>query len=250
MIDKMEISNQASATRTLLGEDLVSPIDIFSLVQTIDRLTLVLYPLGSKISGACLKSKNSEVIAINSEMSIGRQRFSLAHELYHHYYDTTGESLVCANQIGMGTDIEKSADLFASYLLMPQNALYTCIRKVLVGDKVKVSLSDVIRLEQHFGVSRQAMLYRLRQENVLPANTSDMERNVILNAGRLGYDTALYKPLPKDKQMTTRGYYIKQAESLLEKDLISNGKYEELLLEANRDDIVYGDELEGGELLD
>ncbi|WP_207669558.1 hypothetical protein [Caproiciproducens galactitolivorans] len=46
------------------------------------------------------------------------------------------------------------------------------------------------------------------------------------------------------------GYYIQQAEKALEQGLISNGKYNELLLSAFRSDLVYGEEIEGGELLD
>jgi len=60
----------------------------------------------------------------------------------------------------------------------------------------------------------------------------------------------LYKPLPKNKQYKTYGYYIQQAKKLLEKDLISMGKYEQLLLSAFRPDLVYGDDLEGSELND
>ena len=45
------------------------------------------------------------------------------------------------------------------------------------------------------------------------------------------------------------GRYIKQAEELLKRGLISDGKYEELLLEAFRADLVYGLE-EVGELVD
>ena len=47
----------------------------------------------------------------------------------------------------------------------------------------------------------------------------------------------------------TYGRYIKQAEELLKRGLISDGKYEELLLEAFRADLVYGLE-EVGELVD
>lgn len=41
----------------------------------------------------------------------------------------------------------------------------------------------------------------------------------------------------------------RQADQLLNRDIISYGKYEELLLAAFRDDLVYGTE-EGGELID
>lgn len=87
MIDKMYLSNKASNIRKKLGEDGESPIDIFKLVPKIENLTLVFYPLGTNISGVCYKGETSNVVAINSDMSVGRQRFSMAHELYHLYFD-------------------------------------------------------------------------------------------------------------------------------------------------------------------
>jgi len=48
---------------------------------------------------------------------------------------------------------------------------------------------------------------------------------------------------------TLIGRYIKRAEELLNRGLISDGKYEELLLEAFRADLVYGLD-EGGDLVD
>ncbi|MEN6317126.1 MAG: toxin-antitoxin system, toxin component, partial [Clostridiaceae bacterium] len=66
----------------------------------------------------------------------------------------------------------------------------------------------------------------------------------------LGYDDTLYKPLPTEKQYMTYGFYIQQADEAFRKGLISSGKYEELLLSAYRSDLVYGDESEGGELID
>lgn len=59
MIDKMELSIKTSQIRKKLGEDESSPIDIFALSQTIDSLTLMFYPLGKNISGACFKNSNS-----------------------------------------------------------------------------------------------------------------------------------------------------------------------------------------------
>lgn len=41
MIDKMDLSNQASQLRKILGEDGDSPIDIFNLVQKQDHFTLI-----------------------------------------------------------------------------------------------------------------------------------------------------------------------------------------------------------------
>ena len=50
-----EIDSMAVNLRNELGEDSMSPIDIFSIARTIETLTLVLYPLGKNISGMCIK---------------------------------------------------------------------------------------------------------------------------------------------------------------------------------------------------
>ncbi len=251
MIDKMTLSNKASSVRKRLGEDNASPIDLFALVYTLVNVTLVKYPLGEKISGACLKSKTSAVIAVNSGMSVGRQRFSLAHELYHLYYDEDMVSTICPNQIGGGNQTEKAADQFASYLLIPQAVLYDKIQEIKSSKNSKLIAEDVVKLEQYFGVSRQAMLFRLQEEGELSQPEAEgMQKDVISSAAKLGYDTSLYKPTPENKNKGTYGHYIKQAENLLHSGIISAGKYEEWLLDAFRDDIVYGDETQGGELFD
>ena len=69
-MNKMELSNQALSLRRKLGEDDLSPVDIFSLILSIEKLTLVFYPLGFNISGACIKGQSSAIIAINSDMSL------------------------------------------------------------------------------------------------------------------------------------------------------------------------------------
>ena len=48
----------------------------------------------------------------------------------------------------------------------------------------------------------------------------------------------------------TFGKYIKLAEELKSKEAISQGKYEELLLEGFRSDIVYGSNLDEEEVYD
>lgn len=251
MIDKLDINTKAQSLRRELGEDLESSIDIFSLVHTIPKLTLVYYPMGERISGMCIKNDGYPVIAINSAMSIGRQRFSLAHELYHLYFDESEHSVVCAKKIGSGDEIEKSADQFASYFLMPSVALESMLKKHK-GDSVeKIGIKEIVKLEQYFGVSRQAMLYRLVGDHKLSVEEAEKFREgVISSSTNLGYDDVLYKPLPESKQYKTYGYYIQKAEELYAKDLVSTGKYEQLLLTAFRPDLVYGEEFERGELND
>ncbi|GAU75824.1 ImmA/IrrE family metallo-endopeptidase [Fusibacter sp. 3D3] len=251
MVDKLDINTKAQSLRRELGEDLESSIDIFSLAHTVPKLTLVYYPMGERISGMCIKNDGYPVIAINSAMSIGRQRFSLAHELYHLYFDDSEHSVVCAKKIGGGNDIEKSADQFASYFLIPSVALESFIKKFKSDSVGRLGIKEIVKLEQYFGVSRQALLYRLVGDHKLSLEEADKFRDGVINSAvNLGYDDVLYKPLPENKQYKTYGHYIEKAEELYEKDLVSTGKYEQLLLTAFRPDLVYGEEFEGGELND
>lgn len=151
----------------------------------------------------------------------------------------------------MGSDREVEADQFASYLLMPPDALSDMIGQIKKSPSDKLSVQDVVRIEQYFQISRQAVLYRLVGEKELTLKEAEaMRQNVVSSAVNLGYNDVLYKPTVKEKQYGTYGYYIKQADKVMERGLISNGKYEELLLSAYRADLVYGADIEGGELLD
>ena len=65
MLDKLDLCTKAQELRELLGEDANSPVDIFSLVNQIDGLTLVFYPLGVKIIGMCVRDDAMKLIALN-----------------------------------------------------------------------------------------------------------------------------------------------------------------------------------------
>ena len=95
------------------------------------------------------------------------------------------------------------------------------------------------------------MLWRLVNDGYLSCEKANfMKSGIIASARRLGYDDELYTPTSEDKQYATFGKYIKLAEELKDKDAISQGKYEEILLNGFRSDIVYGFDLEEEELYD
>lgn len=242
MIDKMNLSNKALNLRKRLGEDGESPVDIFKLVQKIENLTLVFYPLGTNISGVCYKGETSNIIVINSDMSVGRQRFSLAHELYHLYFDDSTVNAVSPITIGSGDENEKKADQFASYFLIPSSSLYDMIKDIKENEyRKELTIEDVIKVEQYYGVSHMAMIYRLSNEGYLESEQiKDMKIGIVETAAKLGYDTTLYRSSPENKKSIVLGRYIISSKKLLEKEMISQGKYESLLLDAFRDDIVYG----------
>lgn len=242
-INYIDISNKAMDLRRKMGEDGFSPIDIFSLVRRAGNITLIMYPMGQNISGYCKKCTYTNIIVINSSMTVGRQRFSLAHELYHIYYDTEMTSFVCSNFNNKSIN-EQNADLFASYLLMPQNALSQF--KVTKP----ISIRDIVEIEQFYHISRKAVLYRLLNEGVIDKDELEKySRNVRKSAKLLGYNDSLYNSSPENEKYYVYGKYITDAKRLFDDGMISNGKYEEYLLSAFRDDIVYGFS-EGVEVVD
>jgi Zn-dependent peptidase ImmA (M78 family) len=249
-MNDLNIWKRAERIRKLLGEDSSSPIDLFALTNSINGLSIVNYPMGENISGMCVKGKHSNVFAINSLMTLGRQRFTLAHELFHLYYDNEPSTSICLKNIGAGNEKEIQADQFASYLIMPPLALTEMIQKLKESSSGVITLNEVVFLEQYYQISRQAVLYRLIQERELSHQDAEkMRQNIIQSAINLGYDDTLYKPSPLNKRYRTYGHYIKLAEKVLEKGLVSRGKYEELLLEAFRSDLVYGEDIDE-EILD
>lgn len=242
-MNKIELNAKAVELRTQFGEDENSYVDIFALANQIPDLTILLYPMGEHISGICIKNESANLIAINSLMSYGRQRYSLAHELYHLFYDDNEGVSISSKTFESSFENEKNADLFASYFLAPYNALRSAIQK---KESKTLSMRDVISLEQSFGISHQAMLRRLVADEFIDQRTATkMSGSVLYFAKQYGYDDKLYMPTAEDKQKRTYGNYIIQAEELKNRGIISTGKYEELLLDAYRYDIVY-DEDEGG----
>lgn len=249
MKPKIELSYQANELRKRFGEDLSSPIDVYAILQSQERLTLVFYPFSQHISGMCVRTQGGDqLVAINSSLTHGRQRFTAAHELYHLFIQKEIQSVVCGKEIGKGKDEEeKNADYFASFFLAPNDALRSYIEHNLKkGRERPLSLEDVVRIEQYFQMSRQATLYRLVGDDFINLDFANaLKANIIASARKFGFSDELYIPTPADRQYYTAGSYIELAEQLNGQDLISNGKYEELLLDAYRADIVYNIAAEG-----
>ena len=240
--DRLELnSNAIYLRRNIFNEDVFSPLDIFALINDIENLTLVFYPMSDRLSGMCIKESQSKIIAINSKQSYGRQRFTTAHELYHLFFEDNVKRIICEKGMGIfKSDSEKEADIFASYLLAPYDALRGYIENNRLGGGQNWTFEDIIKIEQFFQLSHQATLYRLVCDGYIDNDKANLLKdNVIQRAVRMGYDDKLYRPSSEEKQYFSTGEYIKRVEELKNKGSITNGKYEELLLDAFRTDIVY-----------
>jgi len=206
-----------------LGSD--DPVDIKRLLLDLNVLTMYA-SMSNDFSGMCIKRNRNCFMLINSNHPRGRQHFTIAHELFHLFIQESFDVHVCNPGFSKEPQ-EKEADMFASLLLMPEMGVLRMIPNAEL-EKKSVSLASVIRLEQYFGVSRQAMLIRLRElELISKAQLEDLKAvPVFKSALQYGYDLALYKP---GNENLVIGDYGMKARLLFEENKISEGHYLELL---------------------
>lgn len=228
-----EIIFKAESLRRSWDIDNVSPLDILqSAMANIGNLTIVWFPMVDELSGCCRKTSDDKVICINSKHSKGRQNFTLAHEIYHLLFEDSKDSFVC--NLNSDEESEKNANNFASSLLIPNIALYEFMNRNSI---TKWNLRDVIKCEQYFQISHIAMLCKLRRENLISYDEFlSFRHNVKRVAWNLGYDLSLYE---STKEYYTLGEIIPLSNLAYDKKRITGGKFDEILLNVFREDMVY-----------
>ena len=217
-------------TRLKLGLQSTEYFDVYRAVNSLG-ITCVKRPLESSISGATLKTSKTNVILVNSSKTLGHQNFTVAHEIYHCLYDENLVSRACKTEsFDRISDSEQVADMFATHLLMPEDAIFNQLRLRKKLD-LKLTLADIINLEQFFSVSRKAMCWRLGDLKFITRDENDKYCvNVIQSARSLGKNTDLYKPT-NDRAIISD--YAEKANEALLKNLITESRYEEILADAD-----------------
>jgi Zn-dependent peptidase ImmA (M78 family) len=224
-------------TRLKLGLQSTDYFDVRRAVTAL-QITCVKRPLESKISGATLKTNRVKAILVNSSKTLGHQNFTVAHELYHCLHDENLVSHACKTETFSRVPAgEQLADLFATFLLMPEDALFNQLRLRKKLD-AKLTLADIINLEQFFCVSRKAMCWKLEDLKLITREQSDTCcANVIRSARSLGKSIDLYMPT---NDTTIISDYAEKAQEALQRNLITHARYEEILADADLLDEVMG----------
>ncbi len=197
-------------------------IELKSLLLKNNILT-VFRPMSDKIYGLSLKVGENRFILINSNNPRGRQHFTIAHELYHLYYDPKPEPHLCATD--GAHKAEKDADIFAAEFLMPKDGIANML-SLLQGEKVTMGI--VLKLEQYYRVSHMAMVLRLKKLNYITEDELSRLTSIPIahEAMLYGYDTSLYE---RGNEGVVIGNYGEMAKRLYDDEKISEGHYWELL---------------------
>lgn len=144
--------------------------------------------LRETISGAFFKHPRVGLsILVNLEMTPGRRRFTIAHELAHALFHSDKEPFVLS---GLSKDPkEKFADAFAGEFLMPVEGIRRVLEEHGIGPRI-TSPAEVVHLQRFFNVSFETALVRLRQARLLDARHYEEFKRVrpVVFARALGYD--------------------------------------------------------------
>jgi Zn-dependent peptidase ImmA (M78 family) len=217
----------ANKFRVEVGISLVEPVNMKSLLRKKNILTIY-RPLSENSYGLSLKSKDGDCfILVNSNSTRGRQHFTVAHELFHLFYDDTPMVHFCGDETEPVSISEKNADLFAAALLMPKEGLLKVVsREEIISKEIK--LATVLKTEQYYSVSRSSLLYRFRAIGLLTEKTFQTLLAVPVkeSARQYGYDLSLYAG---GNENLVIGDFGEKARLLYDSGKISEGHYEELL---------------------
>jgi Zn-dependent peptidase ImmA (M78 family) len=227
------IDYEAVKQRNEFGVGEYTPIEFDSILLSQRDMTLLSFPMEDRVCAVCAKDDANKVIAVNSKHTLGRQRYSLAHEIYHLYVQRDFTFSICLES-DKKPETEKLADAFASHFLMPREAMFWFLEKKLYYrleeiDKL-INLEDVIRLEQYYKISHAALLWRLLNERVISQEqVNSFKDDVMRIAKAIGFGNDLYR-VP-EQQNKANGKYVSMAEKLHDLSIVSDREYDEYLVD-------------------
>ena len=171
--DKDDFAYNGFERADKLGSDIHNRLDLGSrpasnLLNVLEnnlRFKILHLPLKDGLSGAGIVDNTMGVgILINLNDAPWRRNFDLAHELFH----TVTWDVFSLEEIGDGTKKtrpEQYADIFASSLLLPEAHLLDALKETATNNKIR--FVDIIELAKDFGVSSEAILWRLVNLDIL-----------------------------------------------------------------------------------
>jgi Zn-dependent peptidase ImmA (M78 family)/DNA-binding XRE family transcriptional regulator len=137
-------------------------------------------------------------VLVNLDMTPGRRRFTVAHELAHALFHSESDKYIVST--AGKPPRERFADAFAGEFLMPTEGVRRVMEEQGIGPRIE-DPSEVIQLQRFFGVSYITALVRLRQARFLTQTRFDEFKLVrpVLLARSLGFEIGdeEYHPRPE-----------------------------------------------------
>jgi len=220
--ENSDIDELSEKTRKLLS---LGNRPAFSLQKILEQKYKIKILFESIPDGSALTIHSDDlgdIIVINSNEAPWRRNFDLAHELFHLMTIDIIPIEEMKNDEDLFEDIEKKADNFAAILLIPEDEFRSELNERLKGQK-NIQFSDIVDIALDFGVSTQALLYRMANLRMFKwekvkelLNDSNLEINKNIRSDKWG-----------EKPQSER--FISLSVRCLRKGLISRGKFAEMV---------------------
>ncbi len=221
-----DIRRKAEEVRSFVGLGM-GPIGDVDTVCDLLGITVLRTSLGSDlretISGAFYRHDTlGFAILVNLDMTPGRRRFTVAHEIAHALFHSKARYSVS----GPVRDAkEKFADAFAGEFLMPVEGIRRVLEEHDIGPRITDPV-DVIHLQRSFGVSYATALVRLRNARLVNAKQYAEFKHVrpVVLAQQLGYEPDHEEFLQDPQRWRIRrfpGRFLRLARIAIERDALS-----------------------------
>lgn len=198
MIEKLKMEKKAVAFREKYSIPATEPIRYRDLLEKLGVITCFL-PLSEGVSGMAIKADEYRFMLVNRKTTVGRQNFTIGHELYHLFEQENFTAKVCSQAMFSKADKEEyHADLFSTYLLLPNDGVLNLIPEQELS-RDKITLETILKVEQTFKCSRTAILYRLKDLGILTEGYAEQfNTDIAKNAMANGYPRDLYFSVEED----------------------------------------------------
>ena len=232
----------------------IAPLPDLADLLGAQGISTVLVRMDDGISGLTLIGTDGNVlVAANREHPMVRRRFSFAHEYAHVLLDRELRAILSHTR-DRSSLMEVRANAFAASFLMPAEGVRSYVNALSKGlgsrtrvdtfdeeaatrvegrkaaDTQNIELHDVVRMAHHFGVSRIAMLYRLKGLDFV----TEEERTSLAEQDGTGLGKALRKflGLPKlddsEGEMRVHARFVAMAIEAFTRAKITQRKLDEL----------------------
>lgn len=156
---RSEVSKLAEKFKENYPDFNASPIG--NSIEAAEKLGffVVSIPAPYEISGYTRTQDEKSMIFVNANHNLGRQYYSICHEIYHWYTgDGNAVTLIGSDEY---SETEMKAELFASEILMDREKVLDELEKISVDNLDFIRIIEIIKLQYIFNVSYVAMLRRL-----------------------------------------------------------------------------------------
>lgn len=222
---RLQIKDLAEDVRIKFAKKGLS--DVFDILS--DIAFLIRKPLKTdELSGFSTYFEGLFVVYVNSNFTLGHERYTGAHELYHVLYNADilkKERIFLDEEKHQKEDIK--ANVFAAEFLMPEDYVKEMFYKIVNVDKNSILPRHIVRMHNYFKVSYRAMLKRLIQlklcsmerfEELAKICTLENKRELQLLTQQEGYSIDLITP---SKQTYIPQEYIECVKTNYERGAIS-----------------------------